>query len=62
MSHPEHAPVFRPLHEPGAFLILPNAWDAGSARVIEDCGAPAIATSRRPPGAERDLQSLMSDG
>jgi len=45
MSHPEHAPVFRRLHEPGAFLILPNAWDAGSARVIEDCGAPAIATS-----------------
>ena len=26
-------------------LILPNAWDAGSARVIESAGAKAIATS-----------------
>jgi 2-methylisocitrate lyase-like PEP mutase family enzyme len=26
-------------------LILPNAWDAGSARVIEAAGAPAIATT-----------------
>jgi 2-methylisocitrate lyase-like PEP mutase family enzyme len=45
MRHPDHAAVFRRLHEPGAFLILANAWDAGSARVIEECGAPAIATS-----------------
>ena len=26
-------------------LILPNAWDAGSARIIENAGAEAIATS-----------------
>jgi 2-methylisocitrate lyase-like PEP mutase family enzyme len=26
-------------------LVLPNAWDAGSARLIETCGAPAIATT-----------------
>lgn len=31
------------LHE--ELLILPNAWDAGSARVIEAAGAKAIATS-----------------
>src|SRR5687767_10222796 len=37
--------TFRSLHEPGEFLILPNAWDAGSARIIESCGAAAIATS-----------------
>src|SRR5688572_17047414 len=37
--------TFRSLHAPGEFLILPNAWDAGSARIIESCGAPAIATS-----------------
>jgi 2-methylisocitrate lyase-like PEP mutase family enzyme len=36
---------FRELHAPGEFLILPNAWDAGSARVIENAGAKAIATS-----------------
>jgi 2-methylisocitrate lyase-like PEP mutase family enzyme len=40
-----HAATFRALHEPGQILILPNAWDAGSARLIETCGAPAIATS-----------------
>jgi 2-methylisocitrate lyase-like PEP mutase family enzyme len=41
----ERAATFRSLHAPGEFLILPNAWDAGSARIIESCGAPAIATS-----------------
>ncbi len=29
----------------GRLLVLPNAWDAGSARVIEDAGAEAIATT-----------------
>lgn len=37
--------TFRSLHAPGEFLILPNAWDAGSARIIESAGARAIATS-----------------
>jgi 2-methylisocitrate lyase-like PEP mutase family enzyme len=36
---------FRDLHAPGRLLILPNAWDAASARLIEDCGAEAIATT-----------------
>lgn len=36
---------FRNLHAPGRMLVLPNAWDAGSARVIESCGAEAIATT-----------------
>ena len=36
---------FRRLHAPGRVLVLPNAWDAGSARVIESCGAEAIATT-----------------
>ena len=36
---------FHSLHEQKDILILPNAWDAGSARVIEDAGAKAIATS-----------------
>jgi 2-methylisocitrate lyase-like PEP mutase family enzyme len=39
------AETFRGLHAPGELLILPNAWDAGSARIIESCGATAIATS-----------------
>jgi 2-methylisocitrate lyase-like PEP mutase family enzyme len=35
---------FHQLHAEG-LLILPNAWDAGSARLIESLGARAIATS-----------------
>jgi 2-methylisocitrate lyase-like PEP mutase family enzyme len=35
--------TFRKLHE--NFLLLPNAWDAGSARLIESLGAAAIATT-----------------
>jgi 2-methylisocitrate lyase-like PEP mutase family enzyme len=37
--------AFHELHAPGKLLVLPNAWDAGSARIIESAGAPAIATS-----------------
>ncbi len=36
---------FRALHHAARPLLLPNAWDAGSARMIESCGAQAIATS-----------------
>lgn len=35
----------RELHQGPEVLVLPNAWDAGSARVIEIAGAKAIATS-----------------
>lgn len=35
---------FHQLHQSG-LLILANAWDAGSARLIESLGAPAIATT-----------------
>lgn len=44
MSTRDAARVFRALHQSG-LLILPNAWDAGSARIIELAGAKAIATS-----------------
>jgi 2-methylisocitrate lyase-like PEP mutase family enzyme len=37
--------LFHELHKPGNILILPNAWDAGSARIIENAGAKAIATT-----------------
>jgi 2-methylisocitrate lyase-like PEP mutase family enzyme len=41
----QNAETFRALHAPGKLLILPNAWDAASARAAEDAGAEAIATS-----------------
>jgi hypothetical protein len=36
---------FRGLHQGPAVLVLPNAWDAGTARLIESIGAKAIATT-----------------
>ena len=38
--------TFRSLHQdPKHPLILANAWDAASARIVESLGAPAVATS-----------------
>src|SRR2546428_402033 len=42
---PNLAKIFHGLHRQTDILILPNAWDAGSAKLIEDAGAKAIATS-----------------
>ena len=36
---------FRALHAGPGVLVLPNAWDAGSARLVESAGARAVATS-----------------
>ena len=37
--------TFHKLHTLSDLLILPNAWDAGSARLFEAVGAKAIATT-----------------
>lgn len=39
------AASFRALHRPGAPLLLPNPWDAGSARVLASLGFAALATT-----------------
>ncbi len=39
------AEQFRKLHHGPPVLLLPNAWDVASARILEDCGHPAIATT-----------------
>lgn len=41
----EKAEAFRRLHRGKKILILPNGWDVASARMFEECGFPAIATS-----------------
>jgi 2-methylisocitrate lyase-like PEP mutase family enzyme len=47
MNQPDRADAFRRMQQPdaGRILVLPNAWDAMSARLIEDAGARAIATT-----------------
>ena len=44
-SHIDRAIQFRQLHRGPEVLILPNAWDVASARIFEDAGFPAIATT-----------------
>ncbi|MFD0318454.1 isocitrate lyase/PEP mutase family protein [Streptomyces flavalbus] len=41
----DRALAFRALHVPGRPLVLPNAWDLASARIVEDAGAAAVATT-----------------
>src|ERR1700675_2457273 len=41
----EKAELFRSLHRGPEILVLPNAWDCASARVFEQTGFPAIATT-----------------
>src|SRR5438445_566108 len=41
----QKAQQFRALHEGPGMLVLPNAWDVIGARLIEEAGFPAIATS-----------------
>ena len=45
MSPSGKAAHLRRLHRGPSILVLPNAWDAASARVIEEAGFPAIATT-----------------
>jgi 2-methylisocitrate lyase-like PEP mutase family enzyme len=46
MTHlPEHCAILRSLHRPGAPLVLPNAWDAASARAVVASGFPVVATT-----------------
>lgn len=39
------AELLRKLHAGPRVLVLPNAWDVASARVLEELGYPAIATT-----------------
>ena len=44
MTHADKAERFLALHREGCFVI-PNAWDAGSARILASLDFPAIATT-----------------
>ena len=67
-SQSEKAHLFRKLHDRKQILILPNAWDVPSARVFEDEGFPAVATSSAgmlvslgyPDGEEIPIKEFVS--
>lgn len=44
-SQKEKADLFRALHLQSGAFVIPNAWDAGSARVLSAMGFQALATS-----------------
>jgi 2-methylisocitrate lyase-like PEP mutase family enzyme len=45
MTLSDKAARLRALHRDEGLLVLPNVWDAASARVIADAGFPALATA-----------------
>jgi 2-methylisocitrate lyase-like PEP mutase family enzyme len=47
MTQRDRAAAFRRMHQrdAGAILVLPNAWDVMSARIVEEAGARAMATT-----------------
>jgi 2-methylisocitrate lyase-like PEP mutase family enzyme len=59
---------FRSLHVPGDPLLLVNAWDAASARIVEAAGAAAVATTSagvawslgRPDGDALDRDAAVA--
>ncbi|MER7687608.1 isocitrate lyase/phosphoenolpyruvate mutase family protein [Streptomyces sp. NPDC097610] len=55
----ETALAFRALHIPGRPLVLPNAWDTASARLVEEAGTAAVATTSA--GLSWDLGTADGD-
>jgi len=45
LTQAQKAETLRKLHHGPKVLALPNVWDVVSARIVEDLGYPAIATS-----------------
>ena len=45
INQKDKAVMLRQLHTGPQILVLPNAWDAASARVFEQAGFPAVATT-----------------
>lgn len=63
-SFRDKAALFASLHVPGNPLILFNAWDAGSAKVVAEAGAKAIATGSASVASAhgyRDAEALPID-
>jgi len=44
-SRKAKADLFLKLHDRSRLLVLPNAWDVASARIFEEAGFPAVATT-----------------
>ncbi|MFI7574922.1 isocitrate lyase/phosphoenolpyruvate mutase family protein [Micromonospora sp. NPDC049497] len=64
----DRALLLHDLHRPGSPLVLPNAWDVATARIVAACGAAAVATTSagvawslgRPDGDVLDRESAVA--
>ncbi|MDL2338389.1 MAG: isocitrate lyase/phosphoenolpyruvate mutase family protein [Pseudomonadota bacterium] len=63
----DKAQDFRALHTAGGCFVIPNPWDAGSARLLSMLGFPALATtsagfafSRGKPDGAMPLEALVA--
>jgi 2-methylisocitrate lyase-like PEP mutase family enzyme len=45
ISQTEKGRIFASLHEEPGVFVIPNAWDAGSARLLQNLGFQAVATT-----------------
>ena len=45
LSQLEKARLFRALHERPGVFVIPNPWDAGTARLLASLGFQALATT-----------------
>jgi 2-methylisocitrate lyase-like PEP mutase family enzyme len=52
----DKARAFAALHRPGDPVVLYNVWDAGSARIVAEAGAKAIATGSASVAAAHGFQ------
>jgi len=56
MNQKQKAETFRALHHASELLVLPNAWDAVSAKVLQAAGFPAVATASASISWARGVQ------
>ena len=45
MTHEQKYKTFRALHERPGVFVIPNAWNAGTARILTALGYEALATT-----------------
>src|SRR5258707_4647595 len=60
----ERAAQFRQFHHSAPLLVLPNIWDAASARIVEQAGFRAVATTSSGVATAlgyRDGQQISKD-
>jgi 2-methylisocitrate lyase-like PEP mutase family enzyme len=59
LTQTEKGRIFRALHERDRAFIIPNPWDAGSARLLANAGFEALATTSAGYAFSRGRQDNM---